>query len=351
MRQRNTMEYWEYRLDLLFWSTMVMFWYRTILFRPVFALSSRQSKVLLWVLVVGCVLVGYLLSRRTRRNGLNASLTVLFPFEVYAMLTYGRYFPRIALGALAVGGVLALAYGLWVLLSPIRRPEERRTILLRRTAVVLLGGRTILCACTLVILGMALAAAMRGGVLLMPSQRAEDGYDGTEDTISGHIEELTQLQAEVWAELPMSERLDLLQTVANIERTYLGVPHELRLGAAELEEGVMGRYNSVTNQIVLSLEHLAEDDAGDILDTVLHECYHAYQHSLVELYGQSPERYRDLQLFSAAQDYAEEMRDYQDGEDFSAYYSQRMERDARVYAEAGVTDYGERIAAYLAGEE
>ena len=353
MKRRNTMEPWEYRLDLLFWSTMAMFWYRSILFRPAFALSNRQSKALLWGLVVVCVLTGYLLSRRTHRNGLNATTTVLFPFGVYAMLTYGRYFPKIALGALGVGGVLALAYGLWVFLSPIRRPEERRTILLRRTAVVLLGGRTILGACTMVMLGIAMATAMRGGVLLMPSQRAEDGYDGTEDTISEHIEELLQLQPEVWDELPMAERMDLLQTVANIERTYLGVPHELWVGAAELEDGVQGRYNSVTNQIALSLDHLAEDDVDDVLDTVLHECYHAYQHSLVELYGQSPERYRDLQLFSAAQDYAEEMADYQhgDGDNFRAYYFQRMEQDARAYAEEGVADYRERIAAYQMGEE
>lgn len=346
MSRHNTMERWAYRLELLFWMGLAMLWYRTMLFRPVLALSNRQSRLLLWVLVVAGLLGGYALTCRTRRNGWNLFVTVLLPFEVYSLLTYGPYFPALSLASLGAALALTAAYSLWVLLSPIRRPDRRRAILLRRGAVSLMGGRSILALCTTVVLAAVVGTALRGGVLLVPDRRAQDGTQGQKDTISGHMEELCRLEEENWAALTVQERLDVLQTVANIERSYLGVPHELSLGAGTLEEDVLGHYDFVTNQIVLSLDHLAEDDADDVLDTVLHECYHAYQHNLVELYGQSPERYRELQIFTAARDYAEEMADYQDGDDFSAYYSQRCERDARNYAEAGVQDYYDRLALY-----
>ena len=347
MRRRNTMERWEYRLNLLFWSIMGMFWYRTMLFRPALALSSQRSRALLWLLVLELVVIGHQLSQRTRRTGLNVALTVLFPFEVYTLLAYGPYFPVLAGTTVGAGLLLSAGYALWVYRSPIRRPEERWTILLRRTAAVLLGGRSILAVCTLVVMGAAVASALRGGVVIRPDQRAQDSIHGGEDTISNHIEEVCKLNSDTWETMSLEERMDLLQTIANIERNFLGVDHELPLGAGEMEEGTLGKYNPVTNQIVLSLDHLAEDDVFGVLDTVLHECYHAYQHSLVDLYGQSPERYRDLQLFDEAREYAEEMADYQSGEDFTAYYTQRMERDARVYAAAGVNDYKDRIIAHL----
>lgn len=344
MGRRNTMERWPYRLELLFWAGFAMLWYRAILFRPVLELSNRQSRLLLWGLVAAGVLGGYAATCRTRRNGFNLLVTVLLPFELYSLLAYGRYFPTLVRAALCAALLLSIGYSLWVLLSPIRRPERRRAILLRRGVESLMGGRAILALCTAVVLAAVVRTALQGGVFLVPDRKAQDGGQPQQDTIAGHMEELRQLEAERWAELTLEERLNVLQTVANIERTYLGVPHELFVGAGMLDEGTVGCYNPVTNQIALSLDHLAEDDVEEVLDTVLHECYHAYQRSLVELYGQSPERYRDLQIFSAAQDYAEEMADYQDGTDFSAYYSQRCEQDARRYAEAGVQDYYERLA-------
>lgn len=341
------MELWLYRFDLVLWAGLCMFWYRSALFRPVLELSNRQSKWLLWALVAAGVLLGYLLGRRTRRNSWNVWMTVLFPYEVYTVLAYGKYVPALSRGVLWAALVLTVLYGLWVLLSPIRCPGRRRTILLRRLRAVLMGGRSIFTLCALALLAVGLNAALRGGVLLVPDEKASDGTQGEKDTISGHMEELCRLEDTAWAELTVEERLDVLQTVANIERTYLGVPHELPVGGSIMEEGLLGQYNPVTKQIALSLDHLAEDDAADVLDTVLHECYHAYQHSVVELYGQSPERYRQLQMFAAARDYVEELQEYQDGEDFTAYYTQRFEADARRYAELGVADYYGRIEACL----
>lgn len=341
------MDLWSYRIELVFWTGLCMFWYRSVLFRPVLELSNRQSRLLLWALAVMGVLLGYLLSRHTRRNSWNVWMTVLFPYEVYTVLAYGKYVPVLCRGVLWAALVLTVLYGLWVLLSPIRCPERRRAILLRRAGVVLMGGRSIFTLCALALLAVGMSSAMRGGVLLVPDRKASDGVQGEKDTIAGHIEELCRLEDTAWAGLAVEERLDLLQTVANIERTYLGVPHELPVGAGVMEEGILGQYNPVTNQIALSLDHLAEDDVEDVLDTVLHECYHAYQHSVVELYSQSPERYRQLQMFTSAREYVEELGEYEDGENFTAYYTQRFEADARSYAEMGVEDYYGRIEAYL----
>ncbi len=347
MRGRNTMDLWSYRIELVFWAGLCMFWYRSALFRPVLELSNRQSRLLLWALAAAGVLLGYLLGRRTRRNNWNVWMTVLSPYGVYTVLAYGKYVPMLCRGVLCAALVLTVFYGLWVLLSPIRCPERRRAILLRRTGVVLMGGRSIFTLCSLALLAVGMSSVLRGGVLLVPDRKATDGYQGEKETINGHIQELCLLENTAWGELTVEERLDVLQTVANIERSYLGVPHELPVGAGTMEEETLGEYNPVTNQIVLNLDHLVEDDAKDVLDTVLHECYHAYQHSVVELYSQSPERYRQLQLFSEARSYVEELGDYQDGDDFEAYYTQLIEMDARSYAESGIKEYYGRIEAYL----
>lgn len=353
--RRNHMGPLEYLMELAFCGLMGMLWYRSILFRPVLGWSSQHSRLLLWALLGLGMVVGVAVTFRRRRNWLSLLVIVLLPFEGYAILTYGRYFAALCTAALCTGGVLWSLYSLWVLSSPVRAPDRRKTIYRRRIQACLRGGCAVLALCATVVLAAGFHNAMEGGVLIRPTQRAQDGSGAVEeDTIANHMETLCLLEEERWTGLSELERLDVLQVVANIERRYLGIPHEVPVGAGTLDEGTLGQYNPVTYQIVLSLDHLAEDDVEEVLDTVLHECYHAYQRAVVELYGESAGCYRDLMLFRAAQIYAQELGDYQnageDGENFSGYYTQRFERDARIYAEESVADYYNRIDLYRSGE-
>ena len=84
-----------------------------------------------------------------------------------------------------------------------------------------------------------------------------------------------------------------------------------------------------------------EEDGWSALDTLCHEVYHAYQEMQVELYEDLNSPYREMELFHDAAVYAEEFRDYKDGDEdgYDLYYEQQCEEDARNYACERSLDY------------
>ena len=62
----------------------------------------------------------------------------------------------------------------------------------------------------------------------------------------------------LWEKLSAQERLDVLQTVVNTERRYLGIPHELNVGVANLGEHTLGHYIEGTHEIIISLMSLGK---------------------------------------------------------------------------------------------
>ena len=167
-------------------------------------------------------------------------------------------------------------------------------------------------------------------------------------TISKNIDTVLLLQEEAWEDLTTQEKLDVLQTVANIESHYLGLPNELNVGAANLGEYTLACYNDRTHTISIDLYHLENDSVYDVLNSCCHEAYHSYQHRLIEAYNAAGEQMKRLQIYKSAVKYREEFCNYSDGNyDFCSYYYQDGEMDARDYAEDAVDDYYRRIEAYL----
>lgn len=156
------------------------------------------------------------------------------------------------------------------------------------------------------------------------------------------------LREEEWSRLTTQEKLDTLQTVANIEAHYLGLPNELNVGIANLGEYTFACYNDSTRTISIDLNHLENDSVYDVLDSCCHEAYHSYQHRLVEAYNAADENLKGLRIYKSATQYGQEFNNYIDGDyDFCLYYYQNCEMDARDYAEEAVSDYYRRIYEYL----
>ena len=107
---------------------------------------------------------------------------------------------------------------------------------------------------------------------------------------------------------------------------------------------MLGYYEPRLRKLVLDLRHVENDSARECLGTLLHECHHAYQHAVAEVYVSLPENNRNLYLFDAARDYAKEFCDYNDGsKDVLGYLAQRTENDADAYARDAAKVYYERI--------
>ncbi|HWP79442.1 MAG TPA: hypothetical protein VN446_02265 [Candidatus Acidoferrum sp.] len=305
-------------------------------------LGDAQSALLLWGLVIAFSAAGVALTWGRRRNGLSLYVNLALPFEAHAVLSHWPGMKLPLAGAMAAAGTAAIACFLLALFRRARSGERRGFVLLRSIRHGLLGGRTAAAVClSLLLIPLGVKAVFERELLrptVAPALAAE------EHTIADHLDELRSLEEDAWETLDAEARLNLLQTVANIEDTYLGLPHELKVEAGNLDESVVGQYNDRTHTITVSADALLTRPAAEILDTLCHEAYHAYQHRLCDAYDSLDSDYKGLLLFYKAETYTDEFENYYDGDDFEVYYSQRVEVDCRNYAAGAVEDYYAKIA-------
>lgn len=175
---------------------------------------------------------------------------------------------------------------------------------------------------------------------------AKNDIQETDQAMEVSLETLLCLQPERWSDLTAQERKDVLQTIADIEAWCLGLPNELTVCIEDLPKGTMGRYRDASHEIVVDTEHFLYSDVEEILEIICHEVYHCYEYRLIEVYGGAEERLKSLRIFKSVDSYIREFNNYSDGEeDYSAYYNQVCEQDAREYAESAVAEYYEYLAA------
>ena len=139
-----------------------------------------------------------------------------------------------------------------------------------------------------------------GDSILKSSVSATVNEQGVSQTISNNIDTVLLLREEEWSQLTTQEKLDTLQTVANIEAHYLGLPNELNVGIANLGEYTLACYNDNTHTISIDLNHLENDSVYDVLDSCCHEAYHSYQHRLVEAYNAADENSKGLRIYGCS---------------------------------------------------
>lgn len=324
---------WEYWGENAYWGLLAMFWYRSRLFRSLSWLTLRQSRILLWVVFVLLMLGGVLLTMDHARNGYSTLITVLGVFEVYTFLSYFRSFPAVyavtLLAAVILGSITFLRE------SSVQRrrrcPEPLFPIIHCRAVV------TLVCAVTIVplIFGFLL------GDSLIPNpepavSRKQTPYGG----IAEHIDRLGDLRPEVWNTLSSAEKAGVLQVAANVEREYLGLPHELNVIVTLSKEHTLAYYDDSSHVISLNIEMFDDSTAEDSLDSVCHESYHAYQARLCDLYDTLDPAYTGLLPFVDVPRYQWENDHYVNGDDdMLAYYVQTSEVRAREYARNRVQEY------------
>ena len=327
MTYKSTGNLKEYLLDCLFYSVISMIWYRNLLFRCLPGLTYTQSKVALWGMIGISFFVCTFFLNRYMWTGWTVTKALSIPYGVYTVAAYqntaGSWMPVVFVSA----SILAIAYMILVLSRKIKNRRKRHA------SVVLIA-----------IMGIIGANGIFGNNIL-PSSSPAANDQGTAQTIRNNMDTVLLLQEEEWATLTTQEKLDTLQTVANIEAHYLGLPNELNVGAANLEEDVLACYDDTTYTISIDLNSLETDPVEDVLNSCCHEAYHSYQHRLVDAYNASAEPLQGLRVFQSAAQYRQEFVSYADGgED---YYFQACEVDARNYAEEAVQDYYHRIEEYL----
>lgn len=352
MRNKNTLRKLEYVCDSIYWTALIFLLYRISVFCPVFTLSYTQSAVVLAGSTLAGFIVGILLTYKRRRNYVSIFCNLTLSIAPYYLVSFWSITRKALIISACVAIVVLLMYCSMVFFSYIccKKEASSKASGWQWCRSCFLGCRTLLS----IVLAFLLFGTMLKPVIGMPvlefkadatTETVNTNDDG--ETISKNIETLLLLQEESWCKLDTTAKLKVMKTVADIEANYLGI-EKMTVCTEPLDENTLGCYNDSTKTITLNLSYLSTEKARTMLSTLCHECYHSYQHRLVDLYNQMDGETRELLLFQDASHYKKEFACYIDGsEDFQGYSTQWCELDSDEYAEDAVVDYYYRIYQYI----
>lgn len=332
----------------IFWLMIAMVWYRTLLFRKTSFLSYDISKIILWVIVILSDVSGILLERKKYRFAFNAAFNNIVGFGFYTAITYFDFFPHQIIIALMIASIISTAFFLLLLIAKKKETKIRNEVPRLKVAAIVLTMHKILACCLAVLIIMIGINTVGGSTLVEPSVPPATMENISEQTIENHLQELVVLGDGSWPTLDVREKMDVLQTVVNIERHYLGISNEVKVCVLDLEENTLGHYVDATQEITISTNSLINDSPWSLIDTICHEVYHCYQYRLIDVMNSADESCKNLQIFQTVRDYAKEFKNYKHGEDdIEGYLFQECEIDASTYAYFEVDKYYEWIMDYL----
>lgn len=342
----------EFIFNNIFWMLIAMVWYRGILFRCLEHQTLNTSKLILWGLVLASTSLGTILEIKHHRKSHNVFFNVVIGYGIYTAIAYAYIRPDLIKAVLI--GIFLTVFIFFLLLHMIRWHNVRvyrLPISFKCRSMVVTAQRVAGIGFAIIIIVTGLARVF-DATLLKATEPPANEQNIEEQTIANNMETLVVLYNGGWEALTAQEKLNVLQTVANIEQRYLGLPHELNVGVEDKDGNTAGTYYDETHEILISTSCLLYDSPWELVNTICHEAYHAYQHRLVDLWNYADQDSRGLKIFRRVRSYAEEFQNYVGSEDnFNTYYIQHCESDARDYADDAEWDYYRRIRDYLGPEE
>lgn len=166
---------------------------------------------------------------------------------------------------------------------------------------------------------------------------------------------LYNMKPEVWDMLSYDERFETLENIKNIEFYYLGVPYDVVILIRDLADYTLGEYSDVFKAISIDKEHFNNDPIEDIVNTLCHECRHAYQYACIEAYQNTDEKYKKLCIFNQSEQLLENSFNYVEYDEaknnYDEYYTQVMEADSFNYAAQVTNEYYSKLIPEYAAEQ
>ena len=139
------------------------------------------------------------------------------------------------------------------------------------------------------------------------------------------LNEMAAIQTETWATLDERSRVKTLQEIEGIMAVYQSRP-AAQIIIKDMDPHVYGYYDN--NIIYINKSHLLKKDARDVVETMLHEGRHSYQHFVIN----HPSVHLDVKQVNK---WRKNFRHYLSPSIYGQelYESQPVEMDARAYAE------------------
>ena len=352
MKNRNTLEKSGFLFCHIWMAVIWWVWYKNLWFRCLKGCTLKTSMAALITMVVVIAAAGFLLNFKKRRNYVSVFFDVASGFGIYTVIVYSLFRGRLILIVGIIAAVLIACYVALVFSGRIKDQSRYKAILRNRERQAVCGSTRILSVALAAIMFVIGGGTLLTGTIIKPTVEPAGPASVEEQTIDNNIETLALLNDDQWEEVSTEKKVDVLQTVANIERRYLGLHHELNIKVANTEENLAGYYSDTLHTITISSDYLLRASPRELVNTVCHESYHALQYRMVDAYDSVPDELKDLLFFAEASVLKAEFADYKDSSgDIQEYYSQLCETKARSYARSSTDEYFERINKYLGIEE
>ncbi len=330
-----------------FFSLISLFWYIDLILIALPGITYYRSKELCILLLLTCLVFGIIISFKKARNSRSVFLNISLGFEIFTIIAYYKYFATLIQISLTLSLIVGLLYSMMIIFRKIKPSLAAKTVIKNRIAHSLMASRTIFAIGTSTLTASTLLVTIFGYSIFQPASVAAINYSYLQDyTLEETLVQVNMLNQEIWQSLSIKERLDVLQTIANMERDYLGLPHELNIIAESMDEQTQGYYLDTQYLIAVNLAHIEYSPAIDVIKTVCHEAFHALQHREVELFNRLDETSQNLLLFDDTRQYKAEfanIRNIDSSKNFTEYYLQRTEHNARIYADEAVNRYMEML--------
>lgn len=326
--------------------------YRTTLFQCLFMRTYNESRAIFWIVCILSYIAMGLLTFKRRRNYLSVFSNAILPLAIYTDISYEAD----SFIMLSVRMAVLLLSGLYCLAVIARRVDTDDTykwamILINRLKKCLNASTIIVAFCfTFVFVSLLAARAFDVPSFIPDVKPSTEVAQDKSKFLEKNMPVISKIDDSVWKNLSFEDRLDVLQTLANVEASQQGLNHEINVCAENLGYGTYGTYDYSKHRVTINISVIEMDTATQSVTTLCHEVRHAYQHGITDAYLSLDDEYQQLLLFDEVRKYYENIEDYQTAmkDGFDKYESQIMEVDSREYSESKTPVYFYAAQKYLA---
>lgn len=298
----------------------------------VFNIASRSKLVTVTYLIQVIGALFLFLVRKTNRDWSDLYFNAIIPYNTISLVGFFRVNKEIRVTVISIVIVSVLILILPKVIQAIRTRKKAQRIKCWKTALRRCYTPFVICLCVVYV-----AVHFFGLSVYTYSSNKVENVDT--QSIESFKSVRDSLQSEKWETYSNQEKLDILQVICDYEcKNNLGCDSPKVVAGHPERDTIYGSYSSKTKTITISVEHLANDSAENVLDTLLHEARHAYQHATVNAFNAIEENLSEeakaLSCFKAMESYRNNFENYISGnEDYYSYYDQDVESDSRSWAE------------------
>ena len=352
MRNINKLSHRAYIFLTISGAIIAMIVYRATIFRCLFLSSYDESKTKLWLIWGACLVATYLMTFRRRRNYFSLFSNVVLPFGIYTSMTYDNSHPRLILVIeFCIIVLCGLLYFAIIFGNDIPNDFDKVIKMFKCGFFHCLNGtKSIVAVCLSVLIVYISGLTAFSSPPLIPAVKPTETVEKNKaEAVTKNISDISKIDENIWKTLSLEDRLDTMQTLANIEKTHLGISHEVNVRADLIGLFTYGAYDFSKHEVTINVLVLMDDDSTEAVDTLCHEVRHAYQHDSVDAFLSLDKEYQQLVIFDDMRAFYENLEDYQSAmrDGFEEYENQTVEADSRKYAEERTAFYFETVEKYF----